>query len=171
MGEGRMYVVCIVCFHWEKGKDPVFFFTRTAPPPFDPSDANATLENVLKKCFAQKKKMPWKKKPSALPSPTYSTLLSNHVFAPLLTHPHLMLPPCGDFDSRTHTERLPRRVLVSRVRDGQGAAPDEMGGETAVRVRWVMCISGKGVRERVRERALLQKPMSTHRSRRLSPPG
>jgi hypothetical protein len=39
------------------------------------------------------------------------------------------------------TESLLTRMLVPRIRDGEGTTADEMGGQAAVGMGWVMLIS------------------------------
>jgi hypothetical protein len=52
-----------------------------------------------------------------------------------------MYPPRRDIDPIPDTESLLARTLIQRVRDGKGAAADEMGCHAAVGVGWVVCVS------------------------------
>ena len=80
--------------------------------------------------------------------PRYLTRLlsfSNHVLTPLITHPNLMYSASLDVNSTTHAERLPNRLLVLRIRDRERTAANQMGRETVVRMRGVVCVSGAHV--------------------------
>ena len=68
-------------------------------------------------------------------------LLPNHILTPLPTHPNLMHPTRRDIDPSPEIESLLTRMLILRVRDGEGTAADEVGGQTAVGVRCVVCVS------------------------------
>jgi hypothetical protein len=55
-----------------------------------------------------------------------------------VAHPHFVHFPGRDVDPRPHPKRLLRGIGVLGVSDCQGAATDEMRGQPAVRVRWVV---------------------------------
>lgn len=62
-----------------------------------------------------------------------------------------MNPARIDVKSVANTKRLLRGVLVPRVRDGQLAAEDEMGGQADMRVRAVVRVGAVGPGEDVVE--------------------
>lgn len=98
--------------------------------------------------------------------PTSFGLFANNIFTALLTHPNFMLPPCRDINSGAYTKGLFGRIFVPRIRYCQCASPDEMGGETAVRVGWIMCVSRRKGEEMVRAIRWTSRPRLTGRLRR-----
>lgn len=73
--------------------------------------------------------------------------LPNDVRTPFVAHPDLVHPPGIDVDAVPDAKHLPGGLLVARVRDGEPAAEDEVGGEAAVRVGGVVGIGAVGPRE------------------------
>lgn len=85
--------------------------------------------------------------PPSLQSYLFFHSLTNNILTPLLPNPHLMDLPRRDIDPRPHAVRLLDHLaivqfrVVLRVRDGQGAAADEVGGDAGVGVGWVVCVA------------------------------